>query len=116
LRHEGKKQTTFRADDYIPGRQKPDPFTAFNELDTFLFHMSAGRAERAEINLERLYTLVKWLDREWSKWTDALPNPYSGLLDSSPVCRQRNLENGVTMSTACTEVIETKLSLNYART
>jgi hypothetical protein len=99
----------------VPRRKRPDAFTAFNDLDAFLFHMSIGRAERAKMNLGRLHRLGEWLDREWSNWVKALPKPYAGLVDSSPVCQPLELENGVTRSTACTEFTATKLSLNHNR-
>ncbi len=105
LRHEGKKTNTFRADDYVPGRPKPQALSLFNDLDAFLCHMSAGRAERAKLTLERLYSLGEWLDREWSKWVNSLPSPFNDRLDPSPVCEPVTLEHDVTPSTACTHVM-----------
>lgn len=104
LRHEGKTQTTFRADDFVSGRSKPSPLLAFNELDGFLFHMSTSRAEKAKLTLERLTELQDWIDREWVNWAQSLPEPYNGVLDANPVARPTSLEGGVQSSTACTHV------------
>ena len=101
LRHDGKKANTFRADDYVAGRSKPDAFLEFNELDTFLFHMSAGRADRAKMNLERSQALGQWLDREWKVWIDGLDHSYAALLLKRPVCAPPALSDGVTLATAC---------------
>lgn len=66
FRNEGKTQTTFRADDYVDSWRKPNAFFSFNELDVFLFHMSAGRAEYQKLSLERLQQLGAWLDNIWA--------------------------------------------------
>jgi hypothetical protein len=57
LRHEGKRANTYRADDYALDRTKLVAELAFNELDKFLFHMSADRLERAKLDLAQLQML-----------------------------------------------------------
>lgn len=102
LRNGGKPQTTFRADDYVPSRKMPPGLLTFNELDTFLFHMSTGRAEREKLNMARLTQLGAWIDMYWEEWVDLLPEPFAGILSKEPVCYPRNRELGVTDATACT--------------
>lgn len=102
LRHDGRKQTTFRADDYVPGRSTPNAFLLFNELDTFLFHMSTGRIEKNKVNLGDVQTLGKWLDEQWAIWVSSLKAPYAAKVDAKPVCAPLVFTNGASHATACT--------------
>ena len=86
LRHEGSKTTTFRADDYVPNRSKSEAELLFNNLDTFLFHMSTGRIDKKKVNLADVQQLGKWLDEHWASWVSSLKAPYTAFVDADPVC------------------------------
>lgn len=112
LRHEGKRANTYRADDYVPGRTKPNAELEFNELDTFLFHMSAGRAHRLKLNLGRLQKLGEWLDAEWLNWANSLGTPYKEMVRKEPVCLPTAMDQGVTLASACSHVTSSTTGFN----
>jgi hypothetical protein len=114
LRNEGKRQTNFRADDYVEGWGL-SAFTLFNDLDIFVFHMAASREEREKLNLQILRKLGAWLDQQWAVWVGRLPQEYNGILSSNAVCDPAlKLEAGVTLATACT--VSTSTTVTFAPT
>lgn len=106
LRHDDAS----RADHYLPGRPKPQPMPKMETLNTFLFHLSSGRTTKPKMTLDDLRPIGDWLDREWARFVNALPLPYRGVLDPSPVCGPRTFKNGVTAHTACSAVTTTTIS------
>ncbi len=109
LRHEGSKTTTFRADDYVPNRSKSEAELLFNNLDTFLFHMSTGRIDKKKVNLADVQQLGKWLDEHWASWVSSLKAPYTAFVDANPVCPPRQFAAGVSEATACSYFTDNSL-------
>jgi hypothetical protein len=106
LRHEGD----IRADWYRPGRPKPAAMPKLEALNQFLFHLSVSRLSKPKLTVHELEPVGAWLDREWAVFVDALPAPYKGLVDPSPVCGRLAFINGATPHTACSVVTATTIA------
>lgn len=106
LRHDGD----IRADWYLPGRPKPGAMPKLEALNQFLFHLSVSRLDKPKLTVPELEPVGAWLDKEWAVFVDALPAPYIGLVDSSPVCGQLAFINGATPHTACSVVTATTIA------
>ncbi len=86
LRHEGKPQTTIRADDYIPGRKKPDALGVSQKMNISFFHLSTFRIHNKPVNIKDAIEFGGWIDKEWGIWTAQLPDQFKNLINPSPVC------------------------------
>ena len=86
LRHEGKPQTTIRADDYIPGRKKPDASGVSQKMNISFFHLSTSRILNQSVNIQDAITIGNWIDKEWGDWVNQLPDKFKNLVDASLVC------------------------------
>lgn len=105
LRNKEDSRNAYCPNDYVPNWSKPNHLSLFQALDVFLFHLSAERDTNSKLCLEQIQILGAWLNREWSKWIDALPEPYNNAIQRSPVCTPiYTLEAGATKHTACTAV------------
>lgn len=104
LRNDGHKND-FKAVDYTE-TWRPGTNTKFNDIDSFIAHLSKQRETRAKLTLEVLRELGAWLDKEWERWVAALSEEDAALVNPSPVCvPSKVLLNGITQHTACTAVI-----------
>ena len=110
LRHEGNKNTTYRADDYVHNHSKSEAELLFNNLDTFLFHMSTGRIDKKKVDLADVQKLGKWLDEHWSTWVSSLEDRFATLVDAKAVCNQCMFSAGVSETTACTYFTTTSVT------
>lgn len=85
LRHEGRGNT-IRADDYVPGRQKPAASNVSQKMNSSFFHLSTSRLKDQPVNLADAADIGDWIDKEWMIWAGTLKAPFKPLVDASPVC------------------------------
>ncbi|GAB4065539.1 hypothetical protein GCM10028812_09720 [Ancylobacter sonchi] len=65
---------------------RPGTNTDFNDLDSFIAHMSKQREDRPKVSLEKLQELGVWRDKEWVRCVAKLSEEDAALLDPAPVC------------------------------
>jgi hypothetical protein len=86
LRHDGTKNTTIRADHYVPQHKKPESSHIDPRMNESFFHLSTKRLDGKPVNLQDAIDIGVWLDREWKSWASMLPDNFRVLVDVRPVC------------------------------
>lgn len=115
LQNKGQKGNDFRADKYTDRWTPSNANLAFNDLNTFVAHLSEKREVRPKLTLSKLQELGAWLDKEWARWVETLPEGVAPRPGAAPVCvPPKVLLNGVTLATACTTVTATAIDFSAA--
>ena len=110
-----KGSATLRACDFSPAWAGRSNNQILQNMDTFIFHLSAGRLKRKRFDFGQVQAIGMWLDGQWASWANELQDPFNDLTDGKPACVNGEARPRIvsSMTTASSERLSDKLQLDH---